>query len=456
MIKNRSPYDLDGVPSLKMALPLGLQHILAMFVSNLTPIMIVAGVLGIGAEQKTMLIQATMLVAGINTLIQAYTLGPIGAKLPVVMGTSFAFVPVAISIGTRYGFEGVLGAALIGGLFEACLGLIIKKVRKYFPPIVTGVVVLSIGLSLLPVGINSFAGGFGAADFGSLSNIFLGVVVLVTVVFCKQFTKGIFSTGSIFIGTVVGFIVALFMGKVNLAPLGEAALFNIPRPLMFGFSFHLDAILAMVLMFIVSAVETVGDMAGVTMGGAGRETTDRELSGGILADGIGSMFASFFSVLPTTSFSQNTGIIAMTGIMSRFVVGVGAMFLVVGAFLPKIGAFFTIIPASVIGGSLVMVFAMITISGINLITKEPLAGKNAIILSVSLGLGYGLGNVPGALANFPEAVKLIFGGSGIVVSGAIAVILNIVLPNDSKETASNFTAVEEKIEEIEELTVENI
>ncbi|MBC2855197.1 purine permease [Cetobacterium sp. 2A] len=437
MIKNKSPYDLDGIPSLKTAIPLGLQHILAMFVSNITPIIIVAGVLGISAEQKTLLIQASMFVAGLNTLVQAYTLGPIGARLPIVVGTSFAFVPVAISIGVKYGFEGVLGAALIGGLFEGLLGLIIKRVRKFFPPIVTGIVVLSIGLSLLPVGIKSFAGGVGAPDFGSLENLAIGTVVLVTVVFFKQFTKGILSTGSIFIGTIVGFIVALLMGKVNLAPLNDAALLSIPRPLMFGFSFHLDAILAMVLMFIVSAVETVGDMSGVTMGGAGRETTDRELSGGILADGLGSALAACFSVLPTTSFSQNTGIIAMTGIMSRFVVGIGACFLILGAFIPKIGAIFTIVPSSVIGGSLVMVFAMISISGINLITKEPLVGRNTIILAVSLGLGYGLGNVPDALATFPEGVKLIFGGSGIVVSGAIAVILNLILPKDEiKETKS--------------------
>ncbi|MGL5541732.1 MAG: uracil-xanthine permease family protein, partial [Fusobacteriaceae bacterium] len=378
MIKNNSPYDLDGIPSLKTAIPLGLQHILAMFVSNLTPIMIVAGVLGIPNDQKTMLIQATMLVAGFNTLIQAYTLGPIGARLPIVVGTSFAFVPVAISIGTKYGFQGVLGAAFVGGLFEAVLGLFIKRIRKYFPPIVTGVVVLSIGLSLLPVGVKSFAGGVGAPDFGSMDNLLLGTIVLVTVIFFKQFTKGIWSTGSIFIGTIVGFIAAVFMGKVNLAPMADAAYFTLPKPFMFGLSFHLDAILAMSLMYVVSAVETVGDMAGVTMGGAGRETTDRELSGGIMADGFGSMIAAAFSILPTTSFSQNTGIIAMTGIMSRFVVAVGAMFLVIGAFIPKIGALFTIIPASVIGGSLIMVFAMITISGINLITKEELVGKNAI------------------------------------------------------------------------------
>lgn len=433
MIKNTSPYHLDGVPSLKVAIPLGLQHILAMFIGNITPIIIVAAVLKISADKTTLLIQSSMFVAGINTLIQVYRIGPIGARLPIVVGTSFAFVPVAISIGLQYGFEAVLGAALIGGIFEAILGLFIKRIRKYFPPIVTGVVVLSIGLSLLPVGIKSFVGGVGASDFGSFLNIGLGTFVLIVVVVLKQFTRGLLSTGAIFIGTIVGFIIAIFLGKVDFTPLLNAGYLNIPKFFIFGFKFHLDAIIAMMLMFIVSAVETVGDISGITMGGAGRESSDKELSGGIIADGIGSCLAAIFSILPTTSFSQNTGIIAMTGVMSRFVVAIGAIFLLIAAFIPKIGAFFTIIPSSVIGGSLIMIFAMITISGINLLTKCPLVGRNATILAVSLGMGYGLGNVPEALNNFPEIIKLIFGGSGIVVSGAIAVFLNIILPQDKIE-----------------------
>lgn len=431
-MRNTSPYHLDGVPSLKEAIPLGLQHVLAMFVSNITPLIIVAGALNMPAETKTFLIQCTMFVAGLNTMIQAYTIGPIGAKLPIVVGTSFAFVPVALSIGLQYGYEAILGAALVGGIFEAFIGLIIKRIRRYFPPVVTGVIVLSIGLSLLPTGVSSFAGGVGAADFGSFSNLTLGMIVLITVIYFKQFTKGITSTGAMFIGTVVGFIVAIFMGKVDLSSLSTAGYFNLPKPFTYGFSFHLDACLAMVMMYIVSAVETVGDMSGVTMGGANRELEDRELSGGILADGVGSCIAAAFSILPTTSFSQNTGLVTMTGVMSRFVVGVGAAFLMLGAFIPKVGAILSIVPASVIGGSLVMVFAMISISGINLITKEPLKGRNALILSVSLGLGYGLGSVPTALNYFPESVKLIFGGSGIVVSGSIAVILNLVLPPDEE------------------------
>lgn len=428
-MKNRSPYHLDGIPHLMEAIPLGLQHILAMFVSNITPIIIVAGVLGISNDEQRYLVQLTMFISGLNTLMQVHSLGKIGARLPIVVGTNFAFVPVAITVGLKYGYEGVMGACLVGGVFEAILGLYMDKIRKLFPPVVTGVVVLSIGLSLLPVGIQNMAGGIGSADYGSISNFVIGLIVIGVVVLFKHYGKGIWSTSAVIIGILTGFLISILMGKVNFAPMGEVGYFTIPKPMTYGFIFKLDAILAIILMYIVSAVETMGDMSSITMGGAKREVTDREISGGIVADGIGCILASIFSILPTTSFSQNSGIIAMTGVMSRFVVGIGAFILIICGFLPKIGALFSVIPASVVGGSLVMIFAMIVISGVNLITKEPLEGKNSIIVAVSLGLGFGLGSVPEALEKFPEAVQLIFGGSGIVISGGTALILNKVLSN---------------------------
>lgn len=433
-MKNRSPYHLDGVPHLGEAIPLGLQHILAMFVSNITPIVIVAGVLGISSENQRYLVQLTMFISGLNTLMQVYSLGAVGAKLPIVVGTNFAFVPVAITVGLKYGYEGVMGACLLGGFFEAFLGLYIKKLRKFFPPVVTGVVVLSIGLSLLPVGIQNMAGGIGSSDYGSLSNFMVGATVIGVVVLFKHYGRGIWSTSAVIIGIAVGFILSIALGKVDFSPMTQVGYFTLPKPLTYGFAFKLDAILAMALMYVVSAVETMGDMSSIAMGGAKREVTDRELSGGIIADGLGCVLASLFSILPTTSFSQNSGIIAMTGVMSRFVVGVGAAILIICGFIPKIGALFSVIPPSVVGGSLVMIFAMIVISGINLITKEPLAGKNSIIVSVSLGLGFGLGNVPEALAHFPETIQLVFGGSGIVVSGGIAVLLNqfLSVPKEEK------------------------
>lgn len=431
-MKNRSPYHLDGIPHLMEAIPLGLQHILAMFVSNITPIIIVAGVLGISGEKQRYLVQLTMFISGLNTLMQVYSLGRIGARLPIVVGTNFAFVPVAITVGLKYGYEGVMGACLLGGIFEAILGLYMKDIRKFFPPVVTGVVVLSIGLSLLPVGIQNMAGGIGASDYGSISNFLIGSVVIAVVILFKHYGKGIWSTSAVIIGILTGFVMAILMGKVDFSPMNGVGYFTLPKPMTYGFVFKLDAILAMGLMYIVSAVETMGDMSSITMGGAKREVTDKEVSGGIIADGLGCVLSSLFSILPTTSFSQNSGIIAMTGVMSRFVVGIGAMILIVCGFIPKIGALFSVIPSSVVGGSLVMIFAMIVISGINLITKDPLEGKNSIIVSVSLGLGFGLGSVPEALAHFPEAIQLIFGGSGIVVSGGVAVILNRFLSSEKK------------------------
>lgn len=429
MTKNRSPYDLDGVPHLSTAVPLGLQHIMAMFMGNITPIIIVANVLGFTQDMRVNLIQATILVAGLNTLVQVYKVGVMGARLPVVVGTNFSFAPVAISVATKFGYEGLLGAALVGGLFEAFLGFHMQRIRKFFPPIVTGTVVLAIGLYLLPVGINSFAGGFGAADFASKENLLLGLLVLAVVIFFKEFTKGILSSGAIFIGTIVGTLVAFSMGKIDIQPLLDASYISVPKPMSFGMTFHIEAIIPIMLMYVVSAIETMGDMSGITIGGAGRQLEDEELKGGIICDGMGSALAAVFSVLPTTSFSQNTGIIAMTGVMSRFVVGIGAIALVISAFIPKVAAAFTLVPQSVIGGSLVMIFSMIAISGINLINQEPLEGRNAVILAVSLGLGYGVGLVPGVIQAFPESIRYVFTDSGFVVAGSIAVLLNLVLPN---------------------------
>lgn len=433
MKRNESPYDLDGIPKLKVAVPLGLQHIMAMFMGNITPIIIVANIFGFSQDIKINLIQSTILVAGLNTLVQVYRIGVMGAKLPVVVGTNFSFAPVAISIAGKFGYEGVLGAALIGGIFEVFLGFHMKRIRKFFPPIVTGTVVLAIGLYLLPVGINSFAGGFGAVDFASTENLLLGLLVLIIVVFFKEFTKGIFSSGAIFIGTVIGTIIAFFMGKIDIQPLLVAEYLSIPKPMSFDMTFHLEAIIPMILMFVISAIETMGDMSGITVGGAGRQLKDDELKGGIISDGVGSVLAACFSLLPTTSFSQNTGIIAMTGIMSRFVVGIGAIFLIISAFIPKVAAAFILVPQSVIGGSLVMIFSMISISGINLINQEPLEGRNAVILAVSLGLGYGIGLVPQVITAFPEEIRYIFTDSGFVIAGTIAVILNLILPEKQKE-----------------------
>ncbi|AKL94598.1 xanthine permease [Clostridium aceticum] len=431
--RNLDPkYDLDGKPPLKEAIPLGLQHVLAMFAGNVTVPLIIAGALGLTVGEVTFLIQCAMLVAGVTTLIQANRIGPVGANLPIVMGTSFGFVPTSIAIGSQFGLSGILGASFVGGLFQAVLGSFLKPLRKYFPPVVTGTVLLTIGLSLLPTGIRYFAGGAGAADFGSLQNLALGSLVLVTVVFFNQYFKGILRMAAILIGLVVGYVAAIFMGIIDFTSVAEAAWFSIPRPMAYGMTFHGSAIIAMLILYVVTTVETVGDISGITVGGAGREATDEELSGGIIADGLASSFAALFNAFPNTSFSQNVGIVSLTGIMSRYVVSVGAVFLILAGLVPKLGAVLAVMPQSVLGGAAVVMFAMIATSGIVLVSKDELNQRNLLIIAVSLGLGLGLGSVPEALQHLPQSVNLIFSGSGMVVSCIIALVLNIILPEEKK------------------------
>lgn len=431
-------YQLDGKPRLREAVPLGLQHILAMFVGNVTPLIIISNTLNLPLSDKTMLVQCAMFVSGLITLIQCYKIGPFGAKLPIVMGTSFGFVPVATAVGLKYGYEGILGACLIGAIVEILFGNTMKKLRKFFPPVVTGTVVLAMGISLLPTGINYFAGGVGAADFASPLNLILGTIVLLTVLFCNQYTKGITSIASILIGLVVGYIVAIPMGKVDFSQISQMSILALPTPFKFGFEFHIDAIFAFMCIYMVSAIETVGDITAITNCGIGREATDKEITGGIMADGLGSMIGSIFGVLPNTSFGQNVGIVAMTKVVNRHVVATGAAFLIIAGIFPKFGALISLMPASVLGGASVMMFAMIAVSGIKLITSEELTNRNSTIVALSLGIGVGLSLVPGVLANMPESIQLIFGDSGLVLVALIAVVLNVILPKEESiiETSS--------------------
>lgn len=424
-------YQLDGRPKLTEAIPLGLQHVLAMFVGNVTPLIIISNVLNLDPQIKASLIQCAMFVSGLVTLIQCYPLGPVGAKLPIVMGTSFGFVPAATAIGVKYGMSGILGACLIGALFQILIGgLVLKRIRKYFPPVVTGIVVLTMGIALLPTGVNYFAGGVGAADFASPSNLLLGTIVLITVIFFKQYTKGMLSISSVLIGLIVGYIVAIPMGKIDFSSLSQAALLSVPVPFQLGFEFHIDAIIAMIFVYMVSTVETIGDTTAIANSGLGREASEKEIVGAVLADGIGSLVGAIFSVLPNTSFGQNVGIVAMTKIVNRFVIATGACILILAGIFPKVGALISLMPASVLGGASIVMFSMIVVSGIRLITTETLTERNAMIVAVSLGLGLGVAYVPGFFDTFPESIQLIFGESKTVLPAILAVILNIVLPKE--------------------------
>ncbi len=429
-------YQLDGKPPLGTAIPLGLQHVLAMFVGNITPVIIISGALHLPIEQKTFLIQCAMLVAGVASLIQLYPIGPIGARLPIIMGTSFGFLAVCLSIATKYGLPGVLGAALVGGFFQVFLGFILKYIRKYFPPIVTGIVLITIGLSLVGTGMKYFAGGVGAKDFGSIQNFLLGTIVLVTIIGLQYFTKGITSKASILIGLIVGYIAAILMGKLTFAAIGAAVgaahWFSLPMPLQFGFEFHADAILQICIIYVISSIETVGNVSGICSGALGRPATEKEISGSVVADGAASIFAALFNVMPSTSYGQNVGIITMTKIVNRFTVATGAIFLIICGLFPKIGAIIAVMPTSVLGGAAVMMFTMLIVSGINQAAEEPLKGRNATILAASIGLGIGFALVPDASKYFNPMIKDLFAGSGVAIAAAVAVFLNIVLPKDKK------------------------
>ena len=458
---NRAPYEFYGKMPLTQAIPLGLQHVLAMFVGNLTPLLIICGACGIsGSEEfahlQVSLLQNAMFVAGVVTLVQLYAIGPIGGKVPIIMGTSSGFIGVFKSVADTMGggvatYGAIMGASIIGGLFEGVLGAFIKPLRKFFPSVVTGTVVLSIGLSLISVGVNSFGGGSSAKDFGSAENLLLALFVLIVILMVKHWTKGLASNSAILIGIIAGYAAAAIMGLLlpnsgitadgaeytkawvlNWNKVAEASWISIPEFLPVRPVFDVRAIAPIIIMFIVTAVETVGDISGVIEGGMDREATDKELSGGVICDGIGSSFAALFGILPNTSFSQNVGLVTMTKIVNRTALASGAVFLILCGLIPKLGAIISIMPQAVLGGAAVMMFSSIVVSGIQLITKEHMTPRNLTIVSVALGVGYGMGANTAILAQTPQAVQLIFGGSGIVPAALVAILLNLLLPKDDK------------------------
>ncbi len=461
-----SPYELDGRIPMGQAVLYGLQHVLAMFAGNLTPIILILGACGFDATDgiRVSILQNAMLVAGLITLLQLFTIGPVGARLPIVMGTSSGFIGVCQGIAQSMGggivaYGAIMGASLLGGLFETVLGFCLKPLRRFFPSVVTGTVVMAIGLSLISVGINSFGGGSGKGDFGSVENLLVGLIVLVTIVVMKHFTKGPTSAAAILVGIVVGYIVCAVMALIlpttyvdgngaaqtcswvlNWSAVSGASWFSMPKILgvnltdsngeLVKYVFDARAIIPLMIMFIVTAVETVGDTSGITEGGLGREATDRELSGSVTCDGLGSSIATLFGVLPNTSFSQNVGLVGMTKIVNLFAISTGAVFLILCGLFPKLAAIVNIMPQSVLGGAAVMMFASIVVSGVQLITKDGVSVKTVTIVSVALGLGYGLGANSAILSSLPQWVSYIFGGSGIVPAAVVAIILNVAIPEE--------------------------
>ena len=434
--------DPNYTPPLAKAVPLGIQHVLAMFVSNVTPAIIVCGAAGFGFgsnspdfPQMIYMIQMSMFFAGVATLLQTIGVGPVGARLPIVQGTSFAFIPVMIPLVAGQGVDAIavlMGGILVGGLFHACLGLFIGKIRFALPPLVTGLVVTMIGLALVKVGIQYAAGGvpaIGTEEYGSLQNwTVAGVVILVTLGL-KFFTRGMLSVSAVLLGLIAGYVVAMAMGMVNFSGIGRAASFALPNPLHFGLEFSVAAIVGFCLMSFVSAVETVGDVSGITKGGAGREATDTEIQGATFADGIGTAVSGLFGALPNTSFSQNVGLIAMTGVMSRHVVTIGAIFLIACGLVPKIGAAISTVPIEVLGGGVIVMFGMVVAAGVSMLSDVNWNRRNMVIFAIALSLGLGLQLEPGALQYLPPTLKVL-ATSGILPAALIAIVLNLVLPQE--------------------------
>lgn len=446
-------YSLEGKPPIGTAIVLGMQHVLAMFVGNLTPLLVVGGVYAganPGSIDVAYLCQCGMVMAGIMTMVQLYRIGPIGSGLPIVMGTSSAFLGVNSFVASNFGWAALMGAGLVGGLFEMFIGSIIKHIRKVFPPLVTGVTVLSIGITLLPVGVQSMAGGGNPRinpNFGSLQNLAIASIVFLVIIFLKTFGKGLANLASMLIAMIIGYMISLIMYlaippelqtfNFTLKNFMDNGLFSFPVPFKYGIEFHAGAIIPMLFMFIVTAIETIGDSTGVAQGALNRDLTDQELRGTILADGFSSFFASIFNVSPLTSFSQNVGLVRMTKVVNRFTIATGAAFLILAGIFRPIGEFFSTIPPAVLGGAVIGMFGSIAVSGIGMLQKEKLNGRNTLIVALALGIGVGFGQgaglAAGAMAHFPTWLQYIFGGNGIAAATIIAMVLNLLLPQEKEE-----------------------
>ncbi len=426
----------NNTPPIGQAIPLGLQHVLAMFASNVTPSIIIAGAAGLafGSAEQIYLIQMAMLFAGISTLFQTIGVGPIGSRLPIMQGTSFAFVGVLAGVAATQGLSVALTACIIAGLIHFALGSIIQNLRFMFPPLVTGLVILAIGLYLIPVAIKYSAGGaaefqMNAESFGSLMHWSVALTVVVVSLFCKFMTKGLISNAAVLIGLIAGYIVAIFMGMVSFGGVAKSAWFQIPEVMPYGFEFSLGAVIGVTLVSIVSAIETVGDTSATTKAGAGRDATDEEISGATYADGLGTAVAGVFGGLPNTSFSQNVGIVGMTGIMSRHVVTIAGIIMIICGLIPKIGAVISSMPLPVLGGGVIVMFGMVAAAGMNMLSTISMNRRNMIIISVSLAIGLGLNLVPSAVQYLPGIWKTL-ATSAVAPTALIAVVLNLALPEE--------------------------
>ncbi|WP_321972075.1 nucleobase:cation symporter-2 family protein [Paratractidigestivibacter sp.] len=429
---------LDGNPSLGLAFPQALQHVLAMLVGNITPPMLIAAALNLSAADQSMLMQSAMIIGGITTLLQLYPVFGFGMGLPSVMGVAFAYMPILMLIGTQYGIAAIFGSQLVAGFVSIFIGMFMEKIRRFFPPIVSGTVVVSIGLSLYETAINYMGGGSAAkaaGTFGSPEFWILALATLVVTLACSLFGKGYLKVSGMIVGIAVGYAIALFMGGiVSFDNFANAAWFSVPMPLHFGLEFHPDAIVLMILMYVVQAVQTIGDVSSTAKGGFGREATDKELGGAIKGQSICGMLGALIGGMPTDPYSQNVGLICTTKVVAKRVFRIVAIVMIVAGICPKFCMLMATIPQPVLGGATVTVFAAITLSGIELLCEQPFTYRNKMIVGISLALGIGIGAVPEILQFLPEIVQNIF-GSSLVVSFIVVFLLNIIVPETEADRA---------------------
>ena len=425
-------YQLDGRVPLLQAVPFGLQHVLAMFVANVTPIIILANVVGLDKGMSSTLVQNCMIIAGIGTLIQLYPVWRVGSRLPIVMGISFTFLSLAIAIGTSQGMSTLTGAVIAAGFVEVILGLFPRLWTKLISPVVAATVVTAIGFSLLPIGANSFAGGVGAPDFGSVDNWIIGTVTLLVCLVTQVFAKGLFRALSILTGLIVGYAVAVAMGKVDFSSLEGNAIISLPEILPFKPEFHLDAILAFVCVYLVSATETIGDTTALCSSALKRDVKTKELGGSIACDGLISSLSGLFGCTPITSFSQNIGLISISKVVNRFTIATGAGIMILGGLFPTVGHLLTTIPQAVLGGCTIIMFGSILFAGFGMLAKSGFSNRNMIIVSLSLSVGLGFTQATEMFKIFPQLVQTIFAENCVAVVFLLAIILNLILPKESK------------------------
>ena len=426
-------YDKDAKINLLKAFPFGLQHILAMFVANITPVIIVAAACGLGAADTAMILQSAMIIAGIGTFIQLFPVWKIGSGLPIVMGISFTFVSLACTIGAQYGYGALMGAVLIGGIVEGVLGLLAKYWIKLVAPIVASTVVTAIGFSLLSVGASSFGGGTGVSDFGSVNNWILGTVTLVSCILFNIFAKGFLKQLAVLFGLIVGYILALFMGMVDFSALEGVRIISLPHFVPFKPEFNANAIIAFILIFLVSATETIGDTSALAASGLGRDVTEKETSGSIACDGFVSALSSVFGCMPITSFSQNVGLVAMTKVVNKYAIATGAFIMVLAGFFPAVGGLLATLPSAVLGGCTIMMFGTIVVSGVQMIGKCGFSQRNITIAALSLSVGLGFTQCPDLFSIFPELVRSVFAENCVALVFMTAIILNLMLPKNMQQ-----------------------